>query len=315
MGGAYSHERRRPALERQPAIDWNVFEGLLHSTSGVSSELWPSDRTNSSSTPEDASKASPRTIDVAVVTQDEPFYMPLFYRSFFEETGDEVNVRWVTILDTFDESFIDTARRTYRLYGPSNFVRLGTRYLRRTTADRFGTAAHSVRSIAQAHGVPTEERSSVNASRFVDRIERENVDVLLSVSAPEIFDPEVLNAPDWGCINVHTAKLPKYRGLLPTFWALYHDDDEIGVTVHTMAEEIDRGKIVRQTTFPVGASPTLHDVIEQGKRVGGSLAAETLAEIAAGEESLAPMTGEESYFSFPTVEERREFQRNGGELL
>ena len=304
MGGAYSHERRRSIHERQPPIEANTLDGSIHSGSGVSSALEHSSR-----------NAPNETIDVAVVTQDEPFYMPWFYRSFFKETEDEVNVRWITVLDTFDESFVDSARRAYRLYGPSNFVRLGVRYLRRTTADRLGMGSHSVRSIARAHDVPTEERSSVNTPEFVDRIERENVDVLLSVSAPEIFEVGVLNAPSWGCINVHTAKLPKYRGLLPTFWALYHGDDEIGVTVHTMAEEIDRGRIVRQTTFPVGASPTLHDVIEEGKRVGGSLAAETLAEIAAGRETLDPMTGEESYFSFPTVEERREFQRNGGALL
>lgn len=260
-------------------------------------------------------KDDPETVDVAVVTQDEPFYMPWFYRSFFENIGDDVNVRWITILDTFDESFLDSVRRAYRLYGPGNFARLGIRYLRRMATDRLGMAHHSVRSIARAHGVPAEERSSVNTAAFVDRIEREAVDVLLSVSAPEIFDPPVLNAPRWGCVNVHTSKLPKYRGLLPTFWALYHGDDEIGVTVHTMAEEIDRGEIVRQTTFQVGADPSLHDVIERGKTVGGRLAAETLDEIATGEETRRPMSGEESYFSFPTVEERREFQRNGGRML
>jgi methionyl-tRNA formyltransferase len=196
-----------------------------------------------------------------------------------------------------------------------NFCRLGVRYAGRTRADRVGIARHSVSSEAEARGVPVDRRESVNTDEFVDRLERRDVDVLLSVSAPEIFEPAVLDAPSWGCINVHTAKLPQYRGMLPTFWALYHGEDEIGVTAHTMVEEIDRGRIVRQTTFPVGTDPTLDDVIERGKRVGGSLAADALGDIADGSVEFRPMDGEGSYFSFPTVEQRREFQRNGGRLL
>lgn len=304
MGEPYKTEKRQSLTTRRRLIDAIRFDNLAPSFQAGSTEA------------ERHQQGSPsESIDVVIVTQDEPFYMPWFYRSFFDELGGDVNIRWITILDTFDESFLDSAQRAYQLYGPKNFVRLGIRYLQRTAADRLGIAHHSVRSIAHKHDVSTETRLSVNAHEFVDRIDHEKIDVVLSVSAPEIFDAEVLHAPQWGCLNVHTAKLPQYRGLLPTFWALYHGDDEIGVTVHTMAEEIDRGQIVRQTTFQVGDRPTLHEVIQRGKRVGGELAAETLAEIAAGNESLDPMVGEESYFSFPTVEERREFQRNGGVLL
>jgi methionyl-tRNA formyltransferase len=252
---------------------------------------------------------------VAVVTQDEPFYMPLFYRSFFDALGDDIDVRWITVLSAFDESFLDLARRTYRLYGPSNFVRRGLDYLVRTVADEFGYGSHSVVSVARAHGVSIDRRESVNTTEFVDRLTRHDIDVVLSVSAPELFDSAVLEAPRWGCINVHTSKLPKYRGMLPTFWALYHDDDELGVTVHTMAEEIDRGKIVRQSTVEIPAGATLDDVIKRGKREGGRLAAVALEGIDDGTVTLDPMEGEESYFSFPTVEERREFQRRGKELL
>lgn len=253
---------------------------------------------------------------VAVVTQDEPFYMPLFYQSFFDALdGDRIDVEEVTILSTFDESFLDLARRTYRLYGPVNFVRRGIQYAFRTFADAVGYGSYSVASVVQKHGIPIDHRESVNTSAFVDHLSSRDIDVVLSVSAPEVFEPTVLDAPRWGCLNVHTSKLPKYRGMLPTFWALYHGDDELGVTVHTMAEEIDQGEIVRQTTVPIPTDATLDDVIELGKRTGGRLAAAALHDIADGTVTLDPMDGEESYFSFPTVAERREFQRRGHDLL
>lgn len=251
------------------------------------------------------------TISVAVVTQDDPFYMPLFFESFLPAVPDGVEVERVTILRSFDESLPELARRMYGLYGPVNFVRRGVSYAYRELANRLG-GDYSVEAVVRDHGVPVAHRDSVNTDAFVSRAE--DVDVVLSASAPEIFDPEVLAAPSWGCLNVHTAKLPKYRGMLPTFWALYHGEDEIGVTVHTMAEEIDQGEIARQTTFPV-ESRSLDDAIRRGKRVGGRLAAEALGDVAAGAVTLTPMTGEESYFSFPSAEDRREFQRRGGRLL
>jgi methionyl-tRNA formyltransferase len=158
-------------------------------------------------------------------------------------------------------------------------------------------------------------RDTVNDETFVERVEEEEIDVILSVSAPEIFAPSVLSAPKWGCLNVHTAKLPKYRGMLPTFWALYHGDDEIGVTIHTMEEEIDQGQIAKQSTFPVDPVDTLDDVIKRGKRERGRLAYQTLNTLAGGGLQLRPMEGEGSYFSFPSAEERRELQRRGRRLL
>ena len=250
---------------------------------------------------------------VTVVTQDDPFYMPIFFESFFSTVPEAVEIVDVTVLPSFDESFPELVGRMYGLYGPTNFVRRGFQYAYRTLANRLG-GDFSVAAIAQNHGVPVTRRDSVNAEEFVSQVEHGGIDVILSASAPEIFDSEVLTAPTWGCLNVHTAELPKYRGMLPTFWALYHGEDEIGVTVHTMEEEIDKGRIVRQTTFPV-ESASLDRAIRQGKETGGQLAAAALGDVERDDVRLIPMEGEGSYFSFPTVEERREFQRRGGTLL
>jgi methionyl-tRNA formyltransferase len=251
---------------------------------------------------------------VAIVTQDEPFYMPTFFEAFFEELSEDVVIDSVTILDLLDDSMAELATRMYGLYGPVNFLRRGIEFVYRKILSSIGDL-YSVANIANRNGVPVKTRESVNETEFISYLEESGIDVLLSVSAPEVFDSAVLNAPEWGCINVHTASLPEYRGMLPTFWALYHGEDEIGVTVHTMVEEIDRGKIVRQTTFPVDSNDTLDDVITRGKRVGGGEAATALATIADGPVDLTEMDGEGSYYSFPTADDRREFQRRGWEVL
>lgn len=250
---------------------------------------------------------------VAIVTQDDPFYVPRFFESLFEALPEDVTVEFVVLLRPFDERTIDLARRMYRLYGPVDFVRLGLRYAYRRAVDAIGLADYSVRRVATRYDVPVEERETVNDADVCDRLSE--IDVLLSVAAPEILDEDVLSAPNWGCLNVHTARLPEYRGMLPTFWALYHGDEEIGITVHTMTEEIDSGEILRQETFDVDSEDSLHDVITRGKDLGGQLAAEALGDVAAGTATTAPMTGEGSYFSFPTAEQARELRRRGRPFL
>jgi len=252
---------------------------------------------------------------IHVVSQDDPFYMPLFFDAFLDSLPTPVQVKRITLLDSFNECFPRLLKRMYGFYGPLNFLRKGIRYSIRKTSDAMGIDSYSVPSVAAQHGVPVEHRNSVNTQEFVSRIGREQSDVLVSVSTPEIFDQSVLQAPEWGCINIHTSKLPEYRGMLPTFWAMYHDEDEFGVTVHTMVEEIDRGRILHQRSCVIKESDTLDTVIKRGKREGGDAAARVLAEIENGTVSMVPMNGEGSYFTFPTAKQRREFQRRGNSLL
>jgi methionyl-tRNA formyltransferase len=255
------------------------------------------------------------TLHVVIITQDEPFYMPYFYKSFFSSVSESVSIEWVTILSTFNESFLDLIKRTYRLYGPKNFLYRGFEYSAKKALDTTGLRAYSVGSVVESHNVQVDQRESINNEEYISMLHNSEIDVVMSVSAPEIFDSTVLDAPNWGCINLHTSKLPKYRGMLPTFWALYHGDDEIGITVHTMAEEIDKGRIVKQTTIPIPPGATLDDLIITGKSEGGQLAAEALSAIESGCVELTEMEGNESYFSFPTVKQRQEFQRRGNKLL
>jgi hypothetical protein len=98
-------------------------------------------------------------------------------------------------------------------------------------------------------------------------------------------------------------------------WALYHGDDEIGVTVHTMSSELDRGEAIVRRSFPVNDDDTLDDVIIRGKVEGAGAAVDALEAVHEGSVEADPIDGDGSYFSFPTREERREFQRRGWELL
>ncbi len=255
------------------------------------------------------------SLKVEIVTQDDPFYIPIFFNSFFQNLNENIEITRVTILDPKGDSTSKFLKRLLNFYGLKNFTRLGLRYAFRKLKITLSLGEYSAGYVTKKFDVKTSYLTTVNSKEFINHINKNNIDVILSVSSPEIFKPPLLKAPKWGCINVHTAKLPKYRGLLPTFWALYHGDKEIGITVHTMEEKVDKGKIVLQKTFPVKRFDTLDDVITRGKRLGGKLAAEALKQIENDNVKLKAMEGESSYHSFPTKKHRKEFQKRGGKLL
>ena len=66
-----------------------------------------------------------------------------------------------------------------------------------------------------------------------------------------ILPEEILNAPKYGSINVHSSLLPKYRGAAPINWAILNDEKETGVSIMYMAKELDAGDIISQAVTPI----------------------------------------------------------------
>ena len=73
----------------------------------------------------------------------------------------------------------------------------------------------------------------------------------MSVAAPEIFLPELLNIPRLGYINLHSGRLPSYRGMMPTFWQMLRGEQAITISVHRMAQKLDLGDVLATQSFPL----------------------------------------------------------------
>lgn len=72
-------------------------------------------------------------------------------------------------------------------------------------------------------------------------------DLMVVACFPHIFPPELLQLPQYGCLNLHPSLLPAYRGPAPLFWIARNDEQTTGVTLHFLDEGLDTGDIVAQT--------------------------------------------------------------------
>lgn len=155
-----------------------------------------------------------------------------------------------------------------------------------------------------------------NNESFKKWLRSEEIDLIISFSAPCIFYEDLLEIPVFGCINLHCSLLPKYPGLLPSFWTIFHKEKEIGATVHQMDCKIDNGKILGQIKLKMPKNPTVYSVINLTKNAGGKLMVQVVKHIIRG--SLIKIdnsVSDDDYFSWPTLLEIKKFRKEGGRLI
>jgi methionyl-tRNA formyltransferase len=248
---------------------------------------------------------------VLFITEDDPLYVIRFFEVFFQERPAEtIEVCGITIDRPFHEPVWKTLRRMIGLYGLVGVARLSARFLWARLSGR------SIARLASEHSVPMYPARSVNDPEYLQRVRQLSPDVIVSVAAPEIFRKELLRTPRLGCVNIHSGRLPVYRGMMPTFWQMMRGEPTITVTVHEMAEKLDAGGILATVSIPVTARDSLDRVITVTKQEGARLLIEVLGKIRLGQVSAIPVDmSDASYFSFPRREHVREFRRIGHRLL
>jgi len=253
---------------------------------------------------------------IVIISQDDPFYICEFFKLFLHKAkAAGFSIPLIIILPPFNENIFSLVKRMYYFYGFRLFLRRGFQYVWLRLLDKFGLGQWSVPSIAAQYSVPALKVVDVNDPKLVDELKLLSPDVILSVAAPQIFKRPLLSVPRWGCVNIHSAKLPKYRGMMPNFWAMYHGDSTAGITIHTMDEKIDRGKIILQTEIPIYPNESLDSLIRRSKRAAADLAIQALEQIRDGKVQSRDYEGEGSYFSFPKREHVRQLRAKGHKLL
>jgi methionyl-tRNA formyltransferase len=112
---------------------------------------------------------------------------------------------------------------------------------------------------------------------------------LIAVAAYGQFLPQsILDLPRFGCLNVHTSLLPKYRGAAPIQWAVLNGDTETGVTIMKMNAGMDTGDIVSQERTPIGPSDTSETLHDRLAILGAALLARTIPDYVAGRIQPSP---------------------------
>jgi methionyl-tRNA formyltransferase len=248
---------------------------------------------------------------IVIITQDDPFYLPGNLDFLLSNLPDGTRVVGCVVskVSPFGkkESFLAKARRSYNIFGAAFFMRYALEFLASKLPWRNG-----VRDILQRHEVgEIPIVGSLNSEDSLGKLRDLAPDLLISIAGNEIFRKPLIELAPQGCLNLHTALLPKYRGLMPSFWVLRHGEAETGVSVFYVDEGIDSGPILVQERIEIG-NMTQRELIRKSKAVGMRAIVRAIEKIRDGDTATMPNDAEQStYFTFPTREDVQEFRRAG----
>ena len=252
---------------------------------------------------------------VVVITQDEPFYLAKNFNYLLKILPKHSKVVGCVVASVSpfgkQESFLKKIIKTYRIFGIKFFLYYSTKYFLNTIFSN-----NSFLKVLMKNDIPFFKlKGSINSEENLKKINSFKPDILVSILGNQLFKAPLINLTKFGCLNLHSALLPKYRGLMPTFWVLKNQEDFTGVSVFFVDEGIDSGPIVVQKKIKI-KKRIQKNLIEITKKLGMEAISEAIDLIEKGKVSLIKNDKELStYFKFPSRNDVVEFYKSGNKFF
>jgi methionyl-tRNA formyltransferase len=122
--------------------------------------------------------------------------------------------------------------------------------------------ASPVKMLASKNKIPVFQPLTLRDAAEQSILSELNADVMVVAAYGLLLPPVVLALPKWGCYNIHTSLLPKWRGAAPIQRAILAGDSTTGVTIIKMDEGLDTGPMLLKKECAINTddtSATLHD--------------------------------------------------------
>ena len=248
---------------------------------------------------------------IIILTQDEPFYLAENINYLLNNLPERTEVVATVLFNASPfggkKTFIQKIKETINIFGLQFFLYYGIKlFLAKFNSNK------KVSEILEKHNIKKIRlQKGINTKESVEILKSYNPDLLISIAGNQIFKEQIFNLAPKGCLNLHTALLPKYRGLMPSFWVLKNNEKQTGVSIFFVDKGIDSGEIVVQKTIDIG-NMTQAELIKHSKKIGMDAIIESIEKIRDNNVKLIPNNDtEQTYFTFPTKEDVKEFKKVG----
>ena len=133
-----------------------------------------------------------------------------------------------------------------------------------------------VQHAAAALGLPVRHPSSLRSAEEQAAFASLNADIAVVVAYGLILPQPVLDAPRFGCVNIHASLLPRWRGAAPIHRAILAGDAETGVCLMQMDAGLDTGPVLLRAATTIGAEDTTADLHDSLSQMGADLVVSAL---------------------------------------
>lgn len=143
---------------------------------------------------------------------------------------------------------------------------------------------------------PKSLRKGDDAEKALEILREISPDLIVVTAYGQILPKEVLELPEYGCINIHASLLPAYRGAAPIQWCILNGEKKTGVTSMQMNAGLDTGDMLVKRETDIGENETSAELFERLAEMGGEVLLETIDKIK--NHSLEPVKQDDSLSSY-----------------
>ncbi|MBJ7579250.1 methionyl-tRNA formyltransferase [Devosia sp. MC532] len=149
-----------------------------------------------------------------------------------------------------------------------------------------------VHEAAEAFGIPVFTPKSLKSEEEQATFASLEAEVAIVVAYGLLLPKAVLEAPEYGCLNLHGSLLPRWRGAAPMQRAIMSGDKQTGIVVMQMDEGLDTGGMGPTEIIPITPTMTAGELHDNMMRVGADLMGRALAALERGSLDFSPQPAE-----------------------
>ena len=163
-----------------------------------------------------------------------------------------------------------------------------------------------VHMVADEHSIPVYTpknlKKDADAVRFFQSL---NADIAVVAAYGLILPKPILDAPRYGCLNIHASLLPRWRGAAPIQRAIEAGDSETGITIMQMDEGLDTGAMLSKIKIAIRSSTTAQSLHDELSAMGSAMIENVLEDILAGR-PLNPQMQDDSLSTYAPMLKKEE---------
>lgn len=129
---------------------------------------------------------------------------------------------------------------------------------------------------AEKFSLPVYQPKILKSSDAEEHFKKLKPDLVVVAAYGKMIPSWLLELPPCGCLNIHPSLLPKYRGPSPIQSAILNGDEETGVTIILLDEEMDHGDVVSSIKYQVLSIITSKQLSQALAESGAKLLVEIL---------------------------------------
>lgn len=139
-----------------------------------------------------------------------------------------------------------------------------------------------VQACAERHGLPVRHPVSLKGAEAQAEFAALQADAAIVVAYGLLLPKPILEAPKFGCFNLHASLLPRWRGAAPIQRAILAGDTETGVCAMQMDVGLDTGPVLARQRVAIGPRMTVAELHDDLVRVGAPLMLRAVHDFADG---------------------------------